>query len=115
MLHQLVAMLVGDLALTILNNGVGKLDYLAGGNANHMVMVLSLVPGLGTFAYLAARPFRHRSLMRLILDLVARKLPLRLYIRMRLGRWLSPAPKLVPHEANGKREHHDASPVLSKS
>ena len=56
-----------------------------------VVIVLSLVPLLGGVAYLASRPLRSRQLVRLILDQAAIKAPLRLYERLRLGRWLAPA------------------------
>ena len=55
-----------------------------------LVMVLSLVPVLGSFAYLTAHPIRSRLLMRLVLDQIAWKLPFGLYRHMRLGRWLAP-------------------------
>ena len=55
-----------------------------------LVMALSLLPVLGTFAYLAARPLRNKLLMRLILDQAARKLPFGLYRHMHLERLLSP-------------------------
>ena len=57
-----------------------------------LVMVLSLLPAFGAVAYLAARPLRNKLLIRLILDQVAWKLPLKLYDRMRLGRWLANMP-----------------------
>lgn len=59
-----------------------------------LVMALSLVPGLGCFAYLAARPLWNKLLMRLILDQVAWKIPFRLYSHMRLGRLLPPKPEV---------------------
>ena len=55
-----------------------------------LVMVLCLVPVLGSLAYLAARPIRNGLLMRIALDQAVWKLPFRLYGRMRLGRWLAP-------------------------
>ena len=58
-----------------------------------LVMVLALIPGLGGVAYLASRPLRNKLLIRLLLDQITRKLPLRLHARMRLGRILAPAPK----------------------
>lgn len=66
-----------------------------------LVMALSLLPVLGSFAYLAARPLRNKLLMRLILDQAARRLPFGLYRHMRLERLLPPnseAPEL--HDAN---------------
>ncbi len=57
-----------------------------------LVMALSLLPVLGSFAYLVARPLRNKLLMRLILDQVAWKLPMGLYSRLRLGRLLPPTP-----------------------
>ena len=40
-----------------------------------LVMVLALVPGLGSVAYLASRPLRHKLLVRLLLDQIAWKRP----------------------------------------
>lgn len=57
-----------------------------------LVMALSLLPVLGSFAYLVARPLRNKLLMRLILDQVAWKLPMGFYSRLRLGRLLPPTP-----------------------
>jgi hypothetical protein len=55
-----------------------------------LVMVLSLIPGFGAIAYLAARPLRHKLLIRLMVDQTAWKLPFKLYRRLHLGRWLAP-------------------------
>ena len=55
-----------------------------------LVMVLCLVPVLGSLAYLAARPIRNALLIRLALDQVAWKLPFGLYTHMGLGRWFAP-------------------------
>ena len=63
-----------------------------------LVMVLALMPGFGAIAYLAARPLRKKLLVRLVSDQVAWKLPFKLYARMRLDRWLAPAPKKVELE-----------------
>ena len=60
-----------------------------------LVMVVSLVPVLGAFAYLAAPPLRQKVLIRLMFDQIGRKLPFRVYERMRLSQWLVPAPKNV--------------------
>ena len=57
---------------------------------NPLVMMLSVLPGVGAVAYLAARPLRRKLLIRLMLDQVAWKLPFKLYARMHLGRWLAP-------------------------
>ena len=62
-----------------------------------LVMVISLVPGFGAGAYMAARPLRKKLLIRLMLDQLAFKLPFRLYHRTRLGRLLAPRPQ----EASG--------------
>ena len=56
-----------------------------------LVMVLSLVPGFGAAAYLAAGPLRSKLLVRLMMDQTASKLPFRLYRRLRLGRLLPPS------------------------
>ena len=67
-----------------------------------LVMVLSIIPGFGAIAYLAARPLRRKLLIRLMLDQTAWKLPFKLYTRMGLGRLLAPTPasKTVLGEAN---------------
>ena len=80
-----------------------------------LVMMISLVPGLGTLAYLAARPLRNRLLIRLVLDQVGWKLPFRLYGRMHLGRWLAPAHKSVQSEPRGAAEHHGATIAPAKT
>lgn len=54
------------------------------------VLLLSLLPGFGAVAYLAAKPLRNKLLLRIMADQVAHKLPFRLYSRMRLERWLAP-------------------------
>ncbi|MBI4305851.1 MAG: phosphatase PAP2 family protein [Chloroflexi bacterium] len=55
-----------------------------------LVMLLALLPGFGAAAYLAAPPLRHKLLVRLLIDQAAYKLPLRLYRRLGLERWLAP-------------------------
>ena len=55
-----------------------------------LVMMLALVPGLGSVAYLASRPLRRKLLVRLMLDQIAWKLPFRLYGRMHLASILPP-------------------------
>ena len=60
-----------------------------------LVMVLSLVPAFGAVAYLAAPPLRHKVLIRLMFDQIGRKMPFRVYERMRLSQWLAPAAKNV--------------------
>jgi undecaprenyl-diphosphatase len=59
------------------------------------VMVLALLPAFGGVAYLVSRPLRKRVMVRLMLDQIAVSLPFKLYGRMRLGKWLAPAPKPV--------------------
>ena len=56
-----------------------------------LVMVLALVPMLGGIAYMAARPLRRKLLIRLMLDQVAIKLPLKFYTRLRMNRLLAPS------------------------
>ena len=71
--------------------GVSK---AAGGVTNihsPLVMALALVPLLGGVAYLAARPLRRKLLIRLMLDQVAIKLPLKFYTRLRVNRLLAPS------------------------
>ncbi len=57
-----------------------------------MVMVIALVPMLGGVAYLASRPLRKRSLVRLLLDQAAIGMPFKLYTRLRLNRMLPQKP-----------------------
>ena len=79
-----------------------------------LVMVLALVPALGGFAYLTARPLRRKLLIRLMLDQAASKLPLKLYARMRLERVLAPAPvetNAQPSPAPAAAHQHDEMPV----
>jgi undecaprenyl-diphosphatase len=55
-----------------------------------LVIVLSAIPGFGTFAYLAAKPVRsNRLLLRATADALLRKLPWRLYRRSRLDRLIA--------------------------
>jgi|TARA_B100002003_G_scaffold233870_1_gene247160 hypothetical protein len=65
-----------------------------------LVLALSLLPGLGCFAYLAARPLWNKLLMRVALNQVAWMLPFGLYGLMRLGRLLSPIPLPELHNAS---------------
>jgi undecaprenyl-diphosphatase len=62
---------------------------------NPLVMALSLVPGFGAIAYLAARPLRRKILVRLMLDQIALKMPFRLYARLHMDRWLAPRAKVA--------------------
>lgn len=55
-----------------------------------LVMLLSLLPGLGGVAYLASSPLRSKLLACLMLDQVAWKLPFKLYRRTHIGRLLAP-------------------------
>ena len=59
------------------------------------VMFLALLPAFGGVAYLASRPLRKRVMVRLMMDQIAVSLPFKLYGRLRLGRWLAPAPKAL--------------------
>ena len=68
-----------------------------------VVMAASLVPGLGGFAYLAAKPLRSKLLVRLMLDQGASKLPFGLYRRLGLERLLAP-----PCNVAGKEYKHRA-------
>ena len=72
-----------------------------------LVMGLSLVPGLGAVAYLAAPPLRQKALIRLMLDQIGRKIPFGVYERMRLSQWLAPNP--------GKAEPQRPRMVLSET
>ena len=57
-----------------------------------LVMVVALVPAIGGVAYLASPPLRKKTLVRLLLDQAASKMPFKLYTRTRLNRVLAPAP-----------------------
>ena len=59
---------------------------------NPVVLMLSLVPGFGAMAYLAARPLRRELLVRLVADQISWKLPFGLYRRMGISKWLAPSP-----------------------
>ena len=90
-----------------------------------LVMVLSLVPGFGAAAYLAAGPLRSKLLVRLMMDQTASKLPFRLYERLSLSRLLAPSQTAVAAGASGpgnktvpvyvtigrEKPFHDARPV----
>jgi hypothetical protein len=55
-----------------------------------LVILLAAVPGLGAFAYLAARPvLANRLLLRVTLDATLRKAPWRLYEHSRLRRLIA--------------------------
>lgn len=55
-----------------------------------LVMVLSGIPGVGSFAYLAAKPVRaNRLLMRVVTDSALQKAPWDLYERSRIRRWIA--------------------------
>jgi hypothetical protein len=103
---QNLARLTWTLAFLVVDQ-VRHLHHRAAGSAARipnihtpLVMALALLPGLGCFAYLAARPLWNGLLMRLVLDQAAWMLPFGLYRRMRLGRLLPGIPE-VP-------ELHDA-------
>jgi hypothetical protein len=64
----------------------------AAGIHSPLVVLLSAVPGLGTFAYLGSRPVRsHHLLLRVGLDTVMLKVPWRLYERLGLRRLVARA------------------------
>ena len=76
-----------------------RLNHRSGGPSgrlsnihNPVVLMLSLVPGFGAIAYLAARPLRRELLVRLVADQISWKLPFGLYRRMGISKWLAPAP-----------------------
>ena len=63
-----------------------------------LVILLSAIPGFGTFAYLAAKPIRqNRLLLRVTADAVLHKFPWRLYERSRLRRF-------IVRRASGERQ-----------
>ena len=57
-----------------------------------LVMAISIIPGFGALAYVAARPLRHKLLVRLVLDQIATKLPFKIYRRLHFGQWLARSP-----------------------
>ncbi len=71
--------------------GASRAVGLATNVHSPLVMVLAVVPLLGGIAYLAARPLRRKLLIRLMLDQVAIKLPLKCYTRLRVDRLLAPS------------------------
>lgn len=60
---------------------------------NPVVVVLSVIPGFGGFAYLASRPLRRAVLIRLMLDQTGRKVPFKLYSRLGFQRLIAPRKK----------------------
>ncbi len=76
--------------LARLRSGSSRRPELSGNIHTPLVMLISLIPLFGGIAYLASKPLRRKILVRLILDQTGQKLPLKLYARMRLGRWLAP-------------------------
>lgn len=55
------------------------------------VMLISLIPGFGTIAYMASGTVRNTGLTRLLIDQMATKLPFRLYGRLNLSKVTAPA------------------------
>ncbi len=95
----------------------GSDEQLRGARKIHSlpVALASLVPFLGTFAYLLAEPIRrNRPLMAVLLDQGLRKLPFRLYRRQHLSVltcWLAcsgpgVAPRMVKSRWHSLRPHH---------
>ena len=64
---------------------------------NPLVILLSIIPGFGGFAYLTAGPLRRKILIQLMMDRIGRKIPFRLYSRSRIDRLVAPS----PHEFTG--------------
>ena len=92
-------------------------EELRGGRQVHTftVALLSALPGLGTFAYIAAEPLRkNRPLLAVLLDEALRKLPFRLYERQHLAVltcWYACsgpglAPRMVKDRWHALRPHH---------
>jgi hypothetical protein len=95
----------------------GSDEQLRGARKIHTLTVAaaSLVPFIGTFAYLLAEPIRrNRPLMAILLDQGLRKLPFRLYRRQHLAVltcWLAcsgpgVAPRMVKSRWHSLRPHH---------
>ena len=62
---------------------------------NPIVILLSIIPGIGGFAYLTTGPLRRMIFIRLMLDRIGRKVPFKLYSRSRLDRLIAPSPHNV--------------------
>ena len=69
-----------------------------------LVMAVSLLPAVGEIAYLTSQPLRQKPLGRVMVDQAASKLPLRLYERLNMGRWLA------PKRGDGDREPEPVRP-----
>ena len=78
-----------------------------------LVIVLSAVPGFGTFAYLAAKPVRsNRLLLRATADAVLKKVPWRLYERTGLRHLIArPAPGAPVADGSAGPSMEPAAPV----
>ncbi len=63
---------------------------------NPLVILLSIIPGFGGFAYLTAKPLRRKVIIRLMMDRIGRKIPFRLYSRSRIDRLVAPAIHKTP-------------------
>ncbi|MDP6228054.1 MAG: hypothetical protein QF714_10210 [Dehalococcoidia bacterium] len=94
-----LAFMVVDQVKSIRHRAAGPAAWLPNIHTP-LVLALSLLPGLGRFAYLAARPLWNKLLMRLALDQVAWMPPFGLYGLMGLGRLLSPIPLPELHDAS---------------
>ena len=57
---------------------------------NPAVVLLSVIPGFGAFAYLVSRPLRRLVFIRLMLDLAGRKVPFGLYRKLGIQRFVAP-------------------------
>ncbi len=65
---------------------------------NPAVVVLSIIPGFGAFAYLASKPLRRMVLIRLMIDSTGRKVPFKLYSRLGMQKLVAPRRVQEPAE-----------------
>lgn len=84
---------------------ITKEEYRAARSVHSIpVMLVSLVPGLGTIAYFASSTMIRTGLARMLIDQFAYKLPFGLYRRLRLARIT--APRLLKPAARAQQAHH---------
>jgi hypothetical protein len=67
---------------------------------NPLVILLSIIPGLGGFAYLTTGPLRRMILIRLMIDRIGRKIPFHLYSRLYIDRLVAPASHRIAGNAS---------------
>lgn len=63
---------------------------------NPLVVLLSIIPGFGAFAYLVSKPLRRVVLIRLMLDQIGRKVPFGLFAKLGFQRLIAPQKRQEP-------------------